>query len=323
MKDYNEWLSLYTDFLNANEITEEPYRLYGPVNYFMGIGGKRFRPVLLLMTYELYRADYEFALPLAHAMEVFHNFTLVHDDIMDEADKRRGRETVHIKYGVPTAILSGDVMLLHTYKLMDCYRGHAGFSEIISYYTHIGIDICRGQQWDMEFEQEDEIEPESYVRMIKYKTAILLGASMKLGALIANANDTDQYHLEQFAVNLGIAFQIQDDILDTYGNEDLTGKEVGGDIFRGKKTFLYIHTLKALEDSRAEFIDLYKSSFSKADKLAKVKSVFDRVGVRSIAREQQDKYYRSAMDHLDQVAVDPNKKMRLYEVASGLIYRDS
>lgn len=322
MKNYNEWLEVYSTYLKEHEIKQEPYNLYDPINYFMAIGGKRFRPILLLMAHELYEEDYKFALPLAHALEIFHNFTLVHDDIMDEADKRRGEATVHKKYGIPTAILSGDVMLLHTYKILHYYKDLPSFSTIIDYYTNIGIDICSGQQWDMEFESDFEIAPESYVKMIKYKTAILLGASMKLGALIAGASDDDQIHLEQFAINLGIAFQIQDDVLDLYGDEALTGKKVGGDILRAKKTFLYVYMLQELKETeKEEFIKIYNSE-GDTDKIDQVKDLFEKTNIRSIAKTEQDRYYDLAMTHLDSVSVDTSKKSKLLEVASNLIFRD-
>ncbi len=322
MKDYNEWLDIYSNFLKENEIKQEPYNLYNPINYFMGIGGKRFRPILLLMAYEMYREDYEFALPLAHTIEVFHNFTLVHDDIMDEADKRRGSETVHVKYSVPTAILSGDVMLLHSYRMLDFYRDLLVYPSMIAYYTNIGIDICSGQQWDMEFEKDHEIDADSYVRMIKYKTAILLGASTKLGGMLGGAGTDDQFHLEQFAINLGIAFQIQDDILDVYGDESLTGKMVGGDIARAKKTFLYVYALQVIEGQmKVDFVNLYNAK-NRAGKISEVKDIFEKLDIRSKAKVEQDRYYQLAIEHLDRVFIDSLRKNKLYEVASNLIFRD-
>lgn len=322
MKSVKELSELYFSFLQNAAVRKSPESLYAPVNYIVSIGGKRIRPLLLLMAAGLYEDDVTGKLHLAHAVEVFHNFTLVHDDIMDEAPLRRGKETVHVKYDLATAILSGDVMMLKTYELILKYFNEPWCLDAVAYFNRIGIQICEGQQWDMDFEQREEVSYEEYSLMIKCKTAVLLGACMKLGAMSAGADRRDQELLEKFAENLGMAFQIQDDILDAFGEGNMVGKEIGGDIDRGKKTFLYICALEQLEDKGNDFKrDYLSSALSREEKFKKVYRYFEKAGVKEKARSLQHAYYDSAMINLDQVSVGEARKSVLRAFAASLFER--
>lgn len=322
MQSVNILSELYRDFLRKEVIGKSPLGLYEPVNYMMGLGGKRIRPLLVLMAAHLYNDNIGDKLYLAHSMEVFHNFTLVHDDIMDEAPLRRNSETVHTKYNLASAILSGDVMMLKAYEFLLKYNDTSWCAEALSYFNRIGIMICEGQQWDMDFEKEEEVSYVDYSRMIKYKTAVLLGACMKLGAMSAGAGIEDQEFLEKFAVNLGMAFQIQDDILDSFGEGHVVGKKIGGDIARGKKTFLYVCALEHLGNESVNFkMDYLSSSLSKEEKIGRVYGYFQKAGVLERAKRWQYKYFAEAMHNLDEVGVDETRKRELRTFASSLFER--
>ncbi|MFK7872435.1 MAG: polyprenyl synthetase family protein, partial [Oligoflexales bacterium] len=223
-------------------IKNEPKNLYEPIAYIMSLGGKRMRPILVLMSCDLFGGDFSEALEAALSVEMFHNFTLIHDDIMDRADLRRGRETVHTKWDLNTGILSGDALMIQSNQRLEYYEGTI-FKRLISLYNKTALEVCEGQQLDIDFETMDKVELEIYLQMISYKTAVLVGASLKMGAIISEAPLEDQDGIYNFGLNLGIAFQLQDDYLDTYGGENF-GKKIGGDILEGKKTFLYIKTLE-------------------------------------------------------------------------------
>ena len=323
MKSIEELSKIYLDYLADSSINKEPHGLYDPVNYIMNLGGKRIRPILLLMSSNLYENEVADKLNLAHSIEIFHNFTLVHDDIMDEAPLRRGKNTVHIKYDLATAILSGDVMILRAYDLILCYSKSAWCVEALKFFTDMGTKICEGQQWDMEFEKLDEVDFSNYCKMIEYKTAVLLGACMRMGAMSAGAGEGDQELLEGFAIDLGMAFQIQDDILDAFGEGSMVGKEIGGDIYRGKKTFLYICCLENLANDREEFKNVYLSSnFSKEEKLARVHRYFGEANVKERAKLIQENYFNSAMEKLERVNVAKERKGTLEQFARSLFIRE-
>jgi geranylgeranyl diphosphate synthase type II len=312
---------IYKGFLEDSILNKTPPGLYQPVNYIMNLGGKRIRPVLVLMAYELFKEDLHKALPLAHALEMFHNFTLVHDDIMDAAELRRGLPTVHKKFGTNTAILSGDVMLLKVYEYLLLYRDLPIFSSMLSHFTQMGIEICEGQQWDMEFEEMKDIDLPLYTQMIRCKTAVLLGGALRLGAMLADAKEEDCLHLEGFGIDLGLAFQIQDDILDTYGMGEKLGKKIGGDIAQCKKTFLYVAALQNLEDKEG-FLEAYLSE-SHEGKYHDVLSWFDKAQVKERASELQEEYFNAAMNRITLLGIPEDKKSVLMDFARYLFVRES
>ena len=233
----------FVSYLEKKTITKEPKNLYSPITYILGLGGKRLRPILTLMTTEIFGMDYSKALDAALAIEVFHNFSLVHDDIMDDAPLRRGKKTVHEKWNVNTGILSGDAMLINAYQLFENYEGDT-FRNLAQLFSKTAIEVCEGQQYDIDFETRDDVTISDYLKMIEYKTAVLVAAAMKMGAIIANAPLKEQNHIFEFGRNLGIAFQLQDDYLDAFGDPKTFGKQIGGDIIENKKTFLYLKSFE-------------------------------------------------------------------------------
>ncbi len=258
MQNVQFYQDAFTSHLEGFTQDREPLSLYSPVNYILQLGGKRLRPVLTLMTAEIFNADYKIALDAALSIEVFHNFSLVHDDIMDDAPLRRGYQTVHEKWDVNTGILSGDAMLIMAYQLFENYEP-VTFQALAKLFSKTALEVCEGQQYDVDFEMRDNVTIGEYLKMIEYKTAVLVGAAMKMGAIVANASLEDQHSIYEFGKNLGIAFQLQDDYLDVFGDPKTFGKQVGGDIIENKKTYLY---LKALEFSnevdKLELTQLFK-----------------------------------------------------------------
>jgi len=252
MQSSSQLQSLFNEFLQKNEFDQQPEGLYDPINYILKIGGKRVRPVLLLLGCNLFDEDVDKALSAAFSIEVFHNFTLLHDDIMDEAPLRRGKPTVHSKYGQNTGILSGDVMLVYAYKYLTQYASHSNFAEILKTFNQVAIGVCEGQQHDMDFETRDDVTINEYLKMIEQKTAVLIAGGLKMGALIGNASIENADCLYEFGRNIGIAFQLQDDILDTFGDPEKFGKKVGGDIVQNKKTFLVLKTLELADEQNRD-----------------------------------------------------------------------
>ncbi|POY38039.1 isoprenyl synthetase [Solitalea longa] len=300
-----------------------PAELYEPIRYLMAIGGKRMRPVLTLMGCNLFSNEIEQAKIPALGLEVFHNFTLMHDDIMDNAPIRRGKETVHEKWNANVAILSGDVMLVKAYELMmqspDKY-----LRPVLNIFNKTAAEVCEGQQIDMNFEQYKTVQVEEYVNMIALKTAVLLGASLQIGALLGNASETDAEHLYQFGKNLGIAFQLQDDILDVYGAPEKFGKQVGGDIIANKKTFLLI---KALELADAETLIslerwLNTEVFISEQKVNAITGIYNQLNVKELAEAEMLRYVNLALGHLNQINIASERKQLLDEFANQLLVRE-
>lgn len=327
MQHYSDFLELFNTKLEQeiNQIkTRKPGNLYAPVIYTLNMGGKRIRPVLLLMAYNLYRTDFEEAFPVAIAIEMFHNFTLLHDDIMDNADLRRNYQTVHIKYSNETAILSGDAMSILSYEYINkCHS--ANYREIFDLYTQTALQICEGQQFDMDFENRNDVSVDEYLKMIGLKTAILLAASLKLGALIAEAPTADAQLLFDFGFNLGMAFQLQDDLLDTYGDTNSFGKNIGGDIVANKKTFLM---LKALEMAKGDKLSelqqlITNTNFIKEEKIDKVKNIYNDLGVVKLSQLKMDEYYSKAINCLERLDVDIDKRNNLLALAKNLMKRNN
>ena len=288
MKTFDEitqHISTEIDQLNWNK---EPRELYEPIDYVLSMGGKRIRPALTLMASNLYQDDVQSAINTALGIEVFHNFTLLHDDIMDRADVRRGRPTVHKKWNDNTAILSGDVMQIAAYQLIAKTPAHC-LKQVLDLFSQTAAEICEGQQYDVVFENCDIVKADEYLEMIRLKTAVLLGCALKCGALIGGAGEEDAQNLYDFGINIGLAFQLKDDLLDVYGDEATFGKKIGGDILCNKKTYLLIHALKlAIGDTKEElkkWLNISKDEFSE-EKVSSVTNIYNQLGVRTICEDK-------------------------------------
>lgn len=302
---YREIKDKFDLFLIESPLTGETVKLYEAANYILRIGGKRIRPVMVLMAYNLYKKEVEDAMYAALAVELFHNFTLVHDDIMDKATLRRTHKTVHEKYGVNKAILCGDLMLIHVYELLQKYLGYEQFSELFNSLNQTGIQICQGQEMDMEFENRTDVSIEDYLKMVSYKTAVLLAYSLQCGALLGGASKKDSLHLYQFGLNLGIAFQLQDDILDVFGITESVGKIKGGDILQNKKTYLYLKALELGDKNQKErLINLYSIDKNRDKKIKEVTDIFKAVHVEEYSNQLQEAYQQLAFSHLDAIEMN-------------------
>jgi geranylgeranyl diphosphate synthase type II len=316
---YQEFIS---DYLQSQYETKEPRNLYEPIHYILKLGGKRMRPVLTLMSAEVFDADYNLALPAALAVEVFHNFSLVHDDIMDEAPLRRGNETVHEKWDTNTAILSGDAMLILAYQYFEKYNTEV-FRDLAKLFSKTALEVCEGQQWDVDFETRNDVTIPEYLKMIEYKTAVLVAASMKMGALVAETTKENADLIYDFGLNLGLAFQLQDDFLDCFGNPATFGKQVGGDIIENKKTYLY---LKAMEFSSDQEKDQLLHLFSihpedNTEKIELVKAIFNKTGASKATQQAIQGYTLKAFDTLQKVGIDNEKKEKLKSFGENLMGR--
>jgi geranylgeranyl diphosphate synthase, type II len=301
-----------------------PKKLYEPVIYSLNMGGKRIRPVLLLTAYKMFRSDLEKALPAAFAIELFHNFTLLHDDIMDDARLRRNLETVHIKYSNNAAILSGDAMSILSYEYITKCKSPKNL-EIIDLYTFTALKICEGQQFDMDFETKNNVTVDDYINMIGLKTAILLATSLKMGALIADAPVEDAQLLFDLGYNLGLAFQLQDDLLDAFGNQDTFGKIIGGDIVSNKKTFLLINALELAKNEQLVLLNkwLYTTNFDRTEKIETIKKIFSDLEIFEITKKKIEYYFQVAYNCWDQLNVERGRKEGLLTIAKNLMNRQN
>jgi geranylgeranyl diphosphate synthase type II len=313
---------LFLEYISQNRFARPPEELYAPVDYIMGLGGKRLRPVLLLMSYQLFDSHLTKVLPAAMAIEVFHNFTLVHDDIMDQAPLRRGMPTVHEKYNHNTGILSGDVMLIRAYQFLLAATEKHNAQAVVNIFSQVAVEVCEGQQMDMNFETAQSVSLAEYLRMIELKTAVLIAGAMKIGALLGGASETDAMHLYEFGRNIGVAFQIQDDVLDTYGDPEKFGKKQGGDILRNKKTYLL---LKSFELADEETTAQLKSALLEKDddhKIRDVIRIYDHLKVRDHAIAQKELLLREAYQHLASVNCPEEGKLQIQALAEGLMVRE-
>lgn len=323
MKNYEQLIGYFEEQLKKQCFKGRPSELYEPISYTLQDGGKRIRPVLTLMACDLFCGKAEVALPQAIAIELFHNFTLIHDDIMDNAPIRRGKETVYRKWNANIGILSGDTLFALAYQ----YAQQADkeiLQSILSVFNQTAIEVCEGQQFDLNYETNNQVNVDEYINMIKLKTGVLFGASLKIGALIGGASTEDADSLYQFGVNIGLGFQLKDDLLDTFGDENIFGKKTGGDIITNKKTFLYIKALECADSvTRQQLVDLYNSDNIDPDlKIDQVRSIFSRLGVDQIATSEIEKFYAMGMDFLNQVIGIESDKEILTDVASKMIERD-
>lgn len=296
----------------------EPQSLYEPMNYMLNLGGKRIRPLLVILGYSLYENDTREAFGPALAIEMFHNFTLMHDDLMDGATLRRGQTTVHKKWNSSTAILSGDMMLIEAYELL-AQVPQGVLHPVLRLFNDVARKVCEGQQWDMEFEQREDVSIPDYLHMIELKTATLLGGALQLGGLLARASLEDQQHLQHFGIHLGLAFQIKDDLLDAFGAEEAVGKKIGGDIAAGKKTFLM---LKALELSNDQQRELLLRIPKEEQEVQEVQELYRQLKVDKAAEEEEHQHYQQALEALEAVDVPEERKQPLFKLARRLLVRN-
>lgn len=315
---------IFSAFLATMETRREPRSLYAPADYIMTLGGKRLRPLLTLMGCELFGRPAEDALPAAMAVEIFHNFSLVHDDIMDQAPLRRGMPTVHEKYGLNAGILSGDIMLIDAYRHLCQCPADASLARLLQRFNHMASEVCQGQALDMEFERRNDVTLPEYLHMIEQKTAALIGAGLALGAVIAGASPQEEYHIDLFGRHIGIAFQIQDDLLDAFGNPDKFGKKTGGDIVQNKKTFLLLKALEvADEKSRTALLSWYeKAEGDESEKIEGVKSIFQTLRIPEQTQAVKASFQRSAFKHLHAINVPDDRKAPIIEFSDWLFQRD-
>lgn len=316
----------FEHYLKDHLFYQPPVELYVPVNYILGLGGKRLRPVMLMLGYYLFDEKVEKSLPAALAVEIFHNFTLLHDDIMDAAPLRRGHPTVHEKYGTNTGILSGDVMLAHAYNyLLQLQIESTRLHSLMAVFTQTAIEVCEGQQMDMNFETRQDVTIAEYLKMIESKTSVLLAAALKMGSLLAGAITADADHLYEFGRYLGIAFQLQDDLLDTFGDADKFGKKAGGDISQNKKTYLYLKALEIASPTlKKELASWYAPSphGDEAEKIKRVTEIFRELNIQAITEQLKEKYKRLALGHLGKVKTLSEKKKTLERFATKLMNRE-
>ncbi|WP_320816182.1 polyprenyl synthetase family protein [Flavobacterium sp.] len=317
---YQEIVSTHFKSLST---PNEPKGLYDPITYILSLGGKRLRPVLTLMTTEIFDVDYNKAINAATAIEVFHNFSLIHDDIMDDAPLRRGKETVHEKWDLNTGILSGDAMLILAYQYFEEYEPIV-FHQLAKLFSKTALEVCEGQQYDVDFETRDDVTIAEYLKMIEYKTAVLVGAAMKMGAIVAETSEENANLIYDFGINLGIAFQLQDDYLDAFGNPETFGKQIGGDIIENKKTYLY---LKAMEFSTPENKEMLSHLFSvqpsdNSDKIASVKTIFDESGASATTQDAILNYTQKSFEILSKIDISEDKKKILRKFGEQLMNRN-
>ncbi|MGW1454067.1 polyprenyl synthetase family protein [Salegentibacter agarivorans] len=322
MKSVAEYREAFQEYLDLKMQVRKPENLYEPMKYILGLGGKRLRPVLVLMATDIFETDYRKALDAALAIEVFHNFSLVHDDIMDDAPLRRGQETVHERWDINTGILSGDAMLINAYQLFENYEGET-FKELARLFTKTAIQVCEGQQYDIDFETRDDVAIEDYIRMIEFKTAVLVGASLQMGAIVAGTSTQCKEAVYEFGRLLGIAFQLQDDYLDAFGDPETFGKQPGGDIIENKKTFLYLKALETSGASEAQQLEhLYTiNPVETSGKIEAVKNLFESSGAAELTRQEIEKYTNKAFDVLDKIEIAEEKKIPLRQFGEMLMNR--
>jgi geranylgeranyl diphosphate synthase type II len=324
MQQIEIYQRLFQQYLSSHPFKSEPASLYEPINYIMELGGKRLRPVLALLGYSMFEERPEKALPVAYAVELFHNFTLVHDDFMDQAPLRRGKPTVHELYGANTGILSGDVMLIHVYDylLQACDPAHT--HALISAFNRIAVEVCQGQQYDIEFESRQEVAIEEYIRMIELKTAALLGGSLELGAIVAGAPPVDIQRLAFFGRQIGIAFQLHDDLLDVFGDPGKFGKKVGGDIVQNKKTFLVLKALELADEATRQRLRslLADSKLPEPEKISAVTALFEQLDIARHTEIAKSTFRQQAYESLEAVQAPDAKKQVLIQLAEQLMERE-
>jgi geranylgeranyl diphosphate synthase, type II len=323
MNGFEHLIPFFEENLEKQKFGYRPSELYAPINYTLSLGGKRIRPLLTLMSCEMYCGDFKRALPQAIAIELFHNFTLIHDDIMDNAPIRRGKQTVYKKWNPNIAILSGDTLFALAYH----YAQQADkeiLPEILGVFNKTAIEVCEGQQYDLNFEEQNDVAVEEYIEMIRLKTAVLFAASLKIGSLIGGASDTEAQNLYDFGLNIGLGFQLQDDLLDTFGDEIIFGKKTGGDILTNKKTYLFLKALeRSGEKTKKRLLSLYSHKpANEASKISEVKQIFELFHIADDCTELIEQYYQKGMSCLDNLTISIENKELLVDVARKMINRE-
>ena len=316
-------LDMVNEHIERLDYAREPMNLYNPVKYILSLGGKRIRPVMMLMAYNMYREDVDKILDPALALEIYHNFTLLHDDLMDNADVRRGKPTVHKCWDANTAILSGDVML----SLADVYMSRVDdeyFRKVITTFHRTSIEIAEGQQYDMDFETRSDVTEAEYVEMIRLKTSVLLACALKIGAILGGASEDDATHLYRLGECIGLAFQLRDDYLDVYGDPKVFGKKNGGDILCNKKTYLYINALRLADKEQRAVLDYWASAtdFVPEEKVAAVTEIYNQLRLAEMSRAIEEQYYSLAKAELEALSVSEENKQVLREFMAALMDRD-
>ncbi len=323
MLNSNDVLTLVNDYLAHIAYERKPESLYEPIKYVLSLGGKRIRPSLLLLAYNLYKDDPKTVLPVACALETYHNYTLLHDDLMDNADLRRGHMTVHKRWNANTAILSGDSMLVLAFnQMLQCEKSK--LSDILSLFTVTALEIGEGQQYDMDFENRNDVTESEYIEMIRLKTSVLLACATKMGAILAGASESDTERLYAFGEKLGLAFQLQDDFLDVYGDTKVFGKAIGGDILSNKKTYMLINAL-AMADERQRIILqnwLLMPNPDPQEKIAAVTEIYNEIGINDLATEKIRFYFNESLKELDAVAIPNERKVELLAYTKELMKRE-
>ena len=309
-------------FIDELPYDRQPASLYEPIRYVLSLGGKRIRPVLMLLTYNLYKDDPESILMPAVGVETFHNFTLLHDDLMDNADVRRGHQTVHCRWDANTAILSGDAMLVLAYQRMQqCDERH--FKAVLDLFTETTLEIDDGQQYDIEFETRNDVTEEEYLEMIRLKTSVLLACAVKIGAILADASEEDANLLYQFGEQLGMAFQLQDDLLDVYGDPAVFGKAIGGDITSNKKTYMLINAFNRANDEQLRELKRWTEAreFDRAEKVKAVTRIYDEIGIRQLCEQKINYYFDECRKYLAKVSVSDERKQVLLDYTNEMMKR--
>jgi|TARA_B100000809_G_scaffold92436_1_gene91030 geranylgeranyl diphosphate synthase type II len=312
----------FLSYLESKQWIHEPKNLYEPIDYILKLGGKRIRPVLTLMAADIFSSDFKRALPAALAVEVFHNFTLIHDDIMDAAPLRRGKATVHEKWDTNTGILSGDAMLILAYQYFENYEPIV-FQKLAKLFSKTALEVCDGQQLDVDFETRNDVTIPEYINMIRLKTSVLVAAALKMGAIVAEANDENANLIYDFGLNLGLAFQLQDDYLDTFGDPETFGKQVGGDIIENKKTYLYLKALEvATEDDKGKLAYLYRKKLAdSADKISDVQRIFELNDIPLLIKQEIENFTKKAFNTLAQMDIKDTDKQNLKNFGFWLMNR--
>ncbi len=324
MHSFKDLQQIVEKHLKKIEFNAEPQELYEPVKYILGIGGKRIRPSLVLAAYNLYKDDVENAIYPALALEVFHNFTLLHDDIMDKADLRRNQQSVHKKWNENIAILSGDAMSIKAYEILAKIPAEF-LAEVLQDFNKTALQVCEGQQLDMNFENRPDVTVGEYIEMIRLKTSVLIAVSLKIGAIMANASKNDAQKLYDFGLNLGLAFQLQDDYLDAYGDIHVFGKKIGGDIVANKKTFLLVNALETADKEIAEELQhlMKNTDIDEEQKIKAVLGIFNKLNVDSLLKEKMVSYYNKAMEAIENLSIGQERTFVLKEFAGKLMNRES
>ncbi|WMN12798.1 polyprenyl synthetase family protein [Marivirga salinae] len=323
-KSIKEYIVSINSAIEKEHFGDKPQELYEPIRYIMSLGGKRMRPLLSLLSFQLYKDNIKDVIPASIAVEIFHNFTLMHDDIMDNAPLRRGQQTVHEKWNDPVAILSGDVMLVKAYQQIIAHCPKEKLTEVLEKFNQCAIEVCEGQQIDMNFEEQEQVHEAEYLEMIRLKTAVLLGFSLEFGGILAMDNEADQALLYQMGVNAGIGFQLMDDLLDVYADQEKFGKQVGGDIIANKKTYLLIKAIELASGENAYDLNkwLQTQDFNKEEKVKSVTAIYNKLNIKELTETKMNEYFEKAFQNLEDLDASSEKKVIIKDFFNYLINRE-